>query len=206
MELYCRGPVPYGKQPQPDAVTDRVTGLKQVYGQLIFGGMDTSRFESNSVSFTLADDITRDIVVAVQSIAYSGDSQKMLLSDPIYASIDSTDPNIWLPAAACRQFEEVFGLTLDNDTGLYLVNDTHHSDLLATDAQVTFVLSDSPSGGEAVSVILPYQAFAREVKYPKADNDSYYFPLKQAANDTQYILGRTFLQEAHVIPSMCCIP
>ncbi|KAG9669627.1 acid protease, partial [Aureobasidium melanogenum] len=161
--------------------------LKQVYGQLIFGGMDTSRFESNSVSFTLADDITRDIVVAVQSIAYSGDSQKMLLSDPIYASIDSTDPNIWLPAAACRQFEEVFGLTLDNDTGLYLVNDTHHSDLLATDAQVTFVLSDSPSGGEAVSVILPYQAFAREVKYPKADNDSYYFPLKQAANDTQYL-------------------
>ena len=77
--------------------------------------MDLSRFVANDVSFTLADDIGRDIVVAVQSISFTGHSQAVLLSDPIYAFIDSTDPNIWLPAAACAKFEEAFGIALDKE-------------------------------------------------------------------------------------------
>lgn len=160
--------------------------------------MDTSRFTSNSVSFTLAEDITRDIVVAVSSISYSGTTQITLLQDPIYAFIDSTDPSLWLPAEACRLFEQAFGITVDNTTGLYLVNDSLHSDLLATDAEVTFQLSDSLTGGESVAITLPYSAFALQATYPKVENTSYYFPLREAANETQYTLGRAFLQEAYV--------
>ncbi|KFZ00555.1 hypothetical protein V500_01034 [Pseudogymnoascus sp. VKM F-4518 (FW-2643)] len=172
--------------------------LKEVYGQLIFGGYDTSRFTSNSVFFTLAQDVTRDIVVSLQSIAYSGTVQTSLLTSPILIFIDSTEPNLWLPETACQQFETAFGLTFDNTTGLYLVNDSHHQTLLTENAQVSFRLSDSPSGGEAVNIVLPYSAFDLKAEHPMVTNSSNYFPLKKAANDTQYTLGRTFLQEAYL--------
>ena len=162
----------------------------------IFGGYDTSRFTSNSVSFTLAQDVTRDIVVALQSISYSGTVQTSLLSSPILIFIDSTETNLWLPESACQQFVSAFGLTLDNTTGLYLVNESHHQTLLTENAQVSFGLSDSLSGGEVVHIVLPYSAFGLKAEYPMVTNSSNYFPLKKAANDTQYTLGRTFLQEA----------
>ncbi|OBT88774.1 hypothetical protein VE02_02393 [Pseudogymnoascus sp. 03VT05] len=172
--------------------------LKQVYGQLIFGGYDTSRFTSNSVSFTLAQDVTRDIVVSLQSISYSGTAQTSLLASPILIFIDSTDPNLWLPETACQQFETAFGLTLDGTTGLYLINDSHHQTVLTENAQVRFRLSDTPTGGEAVTIVLPYSAFDLQAEYPMVTNSSRYFPLKRAANETQYTLGRTFLQEAYL--------
>lgn len=172
-------------------------GLKQVYGQLIFSGYDTSRFEENSVSFTMADDITRDLLVNLQSISYSGSTSATLLSDPIDIFIDSTDPNIWLPGDVCDAFEKAFDLELDNKTGLYLVNETHHNDLLATDAQVSFRISDGDSGA-TVNIALPYAAFDLTAMAPLVSNSSHYFPLKRASNSTQYTLGRTFLQEAFV--------
>lgn len=174
------------------------TGLKEVYGQLIFSGYDTSRFTENSISFTMADDVTRDLVVALQSISYSGSSSATLLSSSIDIFIDSTDPNIWLPDDVCDAFESAFGLTLDNTTGLYLVNETHRNTLLDDDAEVAFTLSDVSSGGSTVTVTLPYAAFDLTAEYPLVANTSYYFPLKRASNSTQYTLGRTFLQEACV--------
>lgn len=167
-----------------------------MFGQLIFSGYDTSRFTENSVSFTMADDVTRDLVVVLQSIGYSGSNSATLLSDPIDIYIDSTDPNLWLPDAVCDAFEEAFGLELDKITGLYLVNDTHHTTLLNSGAEVSFRLSDVRSGGDTVRIVLPYDAFDLMAEYPLVDNTSYYFPLKRAANATQYTLGRTFLQEA----------
>ncbi|XXH03417.1 hypothetical protein Hte_009819 [Hypoxylon texense] len=172
--------------------------LKQVYGQLILSGYDTSRFKENSATFTMADDITRDLVVVLQSISYSGSTSTTLLSDPINIYIDSTDPNLWLPDSVCDAFEQAFGLTLDGDSGLYLVNDTHHTQLLNSDAQVTFRLSDVTEGGDAVTVTLPYGAFDLTAEPPLVGNQSYYFPLKRAANETQYTLGRVFLQEAYL--------
>jgi hypothetical protein len=152
----------------------------------------------NSVSFTMADDVTRDLVVVLQSISYSGSTTTTLLSSAIDIFIDSTDPNIWLPGDACDAFEAAFGLTLDNTTGLYLVNETHRNTLLDSNAEVSFMLSDVESGGDTVSITLPYAAFDLTAEYPLVDNTSYYFPLKRANNSTQYTLGRTFLQEAYV--------
>jgi hypothetical protein len=179
-----------------DLLNSFLSGLKQVYGQLIFSGYDQSRFTSNSVSFTMADDITRDLVVYLQSISYSGSTSSILLSNPIDIFIDSTDPNLWLPDSVCNEFEKAFGLTMDNDSGLYLVNDTQNTELLNSEAEVTFRLSDVGTGGDAVVITLPYEAFALTAKPPLVDNSSYYFPLKRAANSTQYTLGRVFLQEA----------
>ncbi|KAI1763585.1 acid protease [Hypoxylon sp. FL1150] len=172
--------------------------LKQVYGQLILSGYDTSRFQENSATFTMADDLTRDLVVVLQSISYSGTTSSTLLSDPINIFIDSTDPNLWLPESVCDAFEQAFGLTLDSESGLYLVNDTQHTQLQNADAEVTFRLSDVSEGGEAVTVTLPYGAFDLTAMPPLVGNESYYFPLKRAANETQYTLGRAFLQEAYL--------
>ncbi|KAK4179594.1 aspartic peptidase domain-containing protein [Triangularia setosa] len=172
--------------------------LKQVYGQLVFSGYDTSRFRENSVSFSLAEDITRNLVVAVQSISYSGSNSATLLSDPIEMFIDSTDPNIWLPEEACEAFEEAFGLELDDESGLYLVNETHRNRLLDSDAQVSFRLSDVRSGGDTVTIVLPYAAFDLTAKVPLVANSRHYFPLRRANSSSQYTLGRTFLQEAYL--------
>ncbi|KAI0509651.1 aspartic peptidase domain-containing protein [Xylaria bambusicola] len=172
--------------------------LKQVYGQLILSGYDTSRFVENEASFTMAGDVTRDLVVVLQSISYSGSTSTTLLSDPIDIFIDSTDPNLWLPGDVCDAFEQAFGLMFDSNSDLYLVNETQHTTLLNSDAEVTFRLSDVQSGGDAVRIVLPYAAFDLTAKYPLVENESYYFPLKRAANSTQYTLGRTFLQEAYL--------
>ncbi|KAH8885282.1 acid protease [Thozetella sp. PMI_491] len=173
--------------------------LKQVHGQLILGGYDDSRFVPNSVSFTMADDTTRDLVVALQSISYTGSTQASLLDSPINIYIDSTDPFLWLPESACKHFESVFGLTLDNSTGMYLLSDTHHSELQASGAEVAFHLSDVLSGGASMTIILPYAAFDLQAGPPLLGNSSsYYFPLKRAANESQFTLGRTFLQEAYL--------
>jgi hypothetical protein len=144
----------------------------------------------------LAGDIDRDIVVGIQSIIYSGTTQANLLSTPTYAFIESTDPNIWLPEAACQEFEKAFGISIDESTGLYLMNTTQYAQLEATNAQVTFTLGNSLTGGETVNIILPFSAFALPASYPLTSNDTYYFPLKKAANDSQVTLGRAFLQEA----------
>lgn len=172
--------------------------LKSVYGQLIFSGYDTSRFTENLVSFTMAEDVTRDLVVALQSISYSGATSATILSNPINIYIDSTDPNLWLPDEACDAFEQAFGLTLDSASGLYLINDTHHNDLVDSKAQVTFRISDVAAGGDTVTIVLPYDAFDLTAKYPLVANSSHYFPLKRANSSGQYTLGRTFLQEAYL--------
>ncbi|EXK23969.1 hypothetical protein FOMG_19283 [Fusarium oxysporum f. sp. melonis 26406] len=172
--------------------------LKKVYGQLIFSGYDSSRFIENSVTFTMADDVTRDLIVALQAITYSGADEAQFLASPIHIYIDSTDPNIWLPGHAVDAFESAFDLTLDNSTGLYLVNDSHHAKLLASNAEVAFRLSDVLDGGSTVTITLPYHAFDLKAEYPLVDTASYYFPLKCATNESQYTLGRVFLQEAYL--------
>lgn len=142
------------------------------------------------------EDIDRDIVVAIQSITYSGTTQAVLLSTPTFAFIESTDPNIWLPEAACKAFEEAFNISIDNSTGLYLINATHYAQLQAANPQVTFTLANSLSGGETVNIVLPFNALGLSTSYPFTPNDTYYFPLRKAANDSQNTLGRAFLQEA----------
>ena len=137
--------------------------------------------------------------MAVQSVYSTEESGKTtnLLSDGILAYIDSTVPYIILPPSACEEFENAFGLEYDDASGLYLVSDTLHTSLQSRDANFTFVLSNTISGGSTISITLPYAAFDLSVSSPHVNNTSKYFPLKRG-NDTTYTLGRTFLQEALV--------
>ncbi|KAL9011179.1 MAG: hypothetical protein Q9173_003953 [Seirophora scorigena] len=82
--------------------------------------------------------------------------------------------NIWLPFEACKVFEKVFGIAFDETSGLYCT--------------------------ATANITLPYAGFDLQLSlYPNAPNASRYFPLRRAANESQYTLGRTFLQEIYLI-------
>ena len=121
------------------------------------------------------------------------------LSLGVFALVESTATQIWLPGSVCDTFADAFGLTYDNDTGFYLVNDTMHNRLQELQPTLTFTLGDSLTDQNRVEITLPYAALDLQVKYPYYLNPRHYFPIRRGANETQYTLGRTFLQEAYVV-------
>lgn len=174
--------------------------MKKVLASLTLGGYDESRFTPNDLSFEFAPDNQRDLVVGIQSITSTdqGGTTHNLLPSGILAYVDSTVPQIWLPSDACRAFEKAFGLTYNEVSKVYPVNDTLHKKLLAQNANITFTLGNTETGGKTVDIVLPYQSFDLQASTPFVQNNTRYFPLQQADNETQYTLGRTFLQEALV--------
>ncbi|KAL8916192.1 MAG: hypothetical protein Q9172_006411 [Xanthocarpia lactea] len=175
--------------------------FKKVLGSLTLGGYDASRRPPNdTITFTFADDISRDLVVGLQSVEYSDTrtTGRRLLPEGILTFIDSTVPHLWLPLDACRAFESAFGLTYDNATDLYLVNSTLHDALTKQNASISFTLGNGVQGGETVNITFPYASFDLQVSSPIVPVPTRYFPLRRADNDTQYTLGRAFLQESYL--------
>lgn len=172
---------------------------------LTLGGYDASRFIDNNVQFHFPRTSNSDIIVAIQSIntpsqIKSSPSPTEMLPGAIYAYLDATVPQIWLPLEACKAFEYEFGLVYDNATELYLVNNTLHQSLLERNASVTFKIAQGLTSAETMSITLPYAAFdlTATPPYQSLSTSSRYFPLRRAANETQYTIGRTFFQEAYL--------
>ena len=155
------------------------------------------------MSFFLAPDISRDLVVGLQSVTstHANGSDASLLSSTILTFIDSTLPYIILPREACLAFENVFGLMWNNSLGVYVVNDTLHRNLIAHNPNFTFRIADSNTVGPTVptvDIVMPYASFDLSIDYPLVPDNTRCFMLQWAQNSSQYTLGRTFLQEAYV--------
>jgi hypothetical protein len=121
-------------------------------------------------------------------------------SDPVTALIDSTVPHLWLPRSVCDAFEQAFGLTYDPNTDLYIFNDSaKHSQLLQDKPSIVIALGNDNDPSGLVQITLPFAALDLEASYPIYANTTPYFPLRRATNDSQYTLGRAFLQEAYVV-------
>lgn len=174
-----------------------------MFGSLTFGGYDLSRLVPNNVTFDMAPDISRNLVVGLQSITSTAanGSTISLLPNSILTFIDSTLPFLYLPLQSCQAFANAFNLTYNETDRLYTVSDTVHQSLTASNPNFTFQIGNSQTGGPTVDIVLPYASFDLLASYPRVLNTTRYFPLKIGANDTQYALGRTFLQEAYVILS-----
>lgn len=163
-------------------------------GSLTLGGFDSTQFLANNVTFAFNQVDDRDLTVIIDKIVMTTRNDSAdLLTDSIAAYIDSTVPYFYLPLEVCQRFEDSFGIVWDNDVQAYLVNDTLHSSLQAQNATVTFTLG---SLAESVNISLPYAAFDLIAEYPLVTETSHYFPLMRATNQSQYTLGRAFLQEA----------
>ncbi|KAK4554149.1 hypothetical protein LTR86_008676 [Recurvomyces mirabilis] len=170
---------------------------------LTLGGYDTSRFTPSYISFSMDADNSRPLQVGVQGAIAEGalgGAGVNLWQTPTYHFIDSTLPHIWLPSDTCDAFVAAFGLTYDNTTDLFLINSTMRQKWLNDRPTVTFVLANTTVvGGPTQTIELPYAAFDMQASYPYYQNATNYFPIRRAANDSQYTIGRAFLQEAYLI-------
>lgn len=175
--------------------------IPKLPGSLTLGGYDKSRFTANEITFPFGTDDSRVLTIGIQSVTASNTltGTVTLLSNQILSLIDSTVPQIWLPRTVCDSFEQAFGLTYDPHTDLYLVNSTIHNTLQTLKPSVSFVLGNTGNPADTISITLLYSAFDLQARHPIYENATNYFPLRRAANDTQYVLGRTFLQEAYII-------
>jgi hypothetical protein len=54
------------------------------------------------------------------------------------------------------------------------------------------------TGGNTTVIQLPYAAFDLQASYPIFTNTTNYFPIRRADNESQYAIGRVFLQEAYI--------
>ena len=113
--------------------------------------------------------------------------------------VDSTQPWIYLPSEACTAFERQFNLQYNSAVASYVVSDEQHDVLMASNPNITFTIADSKDGGPTVDIVLPYSSFDLELKPPLARENARYFPIAPAQNESQYTLGRTFLQEAYEV-------
>ena len=197
-----------------------VLGLKSVPASLVLGGFDANRFEPHNVTFDLDPDqnpvvALNEITVTAQPLPSSkprlgwpDNTLKLLGSDEASLfTIDSSTPYLWLPEAVCLEFERAFGLTYDETIELYTFgsNSTQHQVLVNWNMTFQFNVADLPGSSNSVSLSLPYDAFDLQLSYPypgwnasQSSPPTNYFPLRKAANNTQYTLGRTFLQETYL--------
>lgn len=118
------------------------------------------------------------------------------VSQPISLAIDSTVPQLYLPKEICERFENAFGVVWASNSNTYTVNATAQSLLQNANPNITFMLADPQ--GSTLNITFPYSAFNATVQTNTTSPGFLPFPLKRAMNDTQYTLGRTFLQEAYV--------
>jgi hypothetical protein len=151
----------------------------------------------------MSPDNERDLVVGVAGLTAStttNNNINLLTRDDLNMFIDSTIAEMWLPADVCKAFEDAFGLKYDNKTNLYLVDDTLHQSLLAQKPSITFTIGQKYTTNATLQITLPYAAMDLEASppYRGLQQKSRYFPLRRGANSTQWVLGRTFLQEAYL--------
>ncbi len=170
--------------------------LKQVPGSLTLGGYDASKFTPNNFTFSFAADDSRPLTVGLQSIqatnTFYGDMS--LLQTGVLSLIDSTVPEIWLPASSCTIFEAAFGLQFDPTTDRYIIDAQTHGNLTEKNPVLTFRLGNAADGVDGVYISLPYAAFDLVADYPIYSNATRYFPLRRGNDQTGYIWEGSFFK------------
>ncbi|KAI7154410.1 acid protease [Hortaea werneckii] len=178
------------------------------YGSLILGGYDKARSQGNNLTIPLGGPDNQTLGVGVVNIlaenTANGTVSLWRVSSPLIATIDSTVSQLWLPQSVCDLFASTFSLDFDNTTGLYLVNETMHEQLTQSNPSVSFMIgpnttdTSASAGADNLNIVLPYAAFDLQAGIPLYNSSTNYFPIRVAANESQYTLGRTFLQETYL--------
>ena len=112
--------------------------------------------------------------------------------------IDSTISQLWLPNETCQAFADAYGLTFNSLKLQYLISDDQHDKNVKNNPVASFKVGNLIQGGDTVTINFPYAAFDLYFLDPKVMSPTpyRYFPLRQGTGPKQYVLGRTFLQEA----------
>ena len=172
-------------------------------GSLTLGGYDMSQIGSAKTSFTLAANDPRPLKAQLKSVLGQRtlNGTMALLTTPIQVVIDTALPYMWLPRNACDTIAAAYGLVYQSDNQFYMADPTFRRQLLGKQPTLTFVFEGTDGG--TVDMVLPYAALdlnLTDFVYYSQPNQTYpYFPLRRAVNETQYTLGRAFMQEAYII-------
>ena len=170
---------------------------------MVIGGYDQNALQSPSISVPVAANNSRSLVTQMQSLVVANTLTGTLSAafglPSLQLAIDTGVSQLWLPKVICDKLEESLGLTFDSSTELYLVNDTTRAKLLDLAPEFTFTLAANDTSSETVNIVLPYAAFDLEVSQPFYNTSRRYFPIRRAADEKLYVLGRTFLQEAYLV-------
>lgn len=170
---------------------------------MVIGGYDQNALQSPSISIPVATNNSRSLVTRMQSLVVANTLTGTLSAafglPSLQLAIDTGVSQLWLPKVICDKLEEALGLTFDPSTELYLVNDTIRNKLLDLAPEFTFTLAANATSSETVNIVLPYAAFDLMVSQPFYNTSRHYFPIRRAAGEKLYVLGRTFLQEAYLV-------
>ena len=182
---------------------------KGVPNSLTLGGYDANRLVPHNTTFTLNPSQNPEVYIDSITVQNSTMSNDLVLSpDRISAVIDSSTPYLWFPKVACDRFANSLGLVYDSTLNLYTFpdNSSQRDVLQRSNLTFTFSLSDVSVSPNLVTIRLPYVAFDLQLRFPAIPNtvagaanaQKFYFPLRQAASEDQYTIGRVFLQEAYL--------
>ncbi|OAL06033.1 acid protease, partial [Phaeosphaeriaceae sp. SRC1lsM3a] len=172
----------------------------KVFGSLVLGGFDSTRFEPNSLTFPLGADLSLDLQVAIQRISINGtdgsDSSPSLIT-----YISTLVPDIWLPKSVCDIFAKAYSLSYNATTDDFFVNSTMHELNLSRQPVARFEIGPDTSG-PSILIRLPYWNFYLAAQATNSGSGKteqmFRFPIRTALNDSQYVLGRAFLQSAYL--------
>ena len=175
---------------------------RKVPASLVLGGYDLSRSsEPLTIDINIVD-MAKALTVALQDIIVTNTlngTLSMVDNERILAPIDSSIPEIWLPKSVCDRFESAFGLEYHDGTGRYVLTDQARDRLRELKPTLTFTIgADAVTGGNTTLIQIPYEAFDLQIGYPIFANATNYFPIRRANNESQYAIGRAFLQEAYI--------
>lgn len=192
-----------------------------VFGSLTMGGYDKNRRIGKEALFPMYDDIETPLMVSLNSLTISNtaDASSNLLSQsdsgfnsstidkpgPIPIRIDSSRPFIYLPPWTCDAIAKILGLQLqeepgDAETAYYFLTDKTAAKLSASNISMTFMINSigDHTKDSSIRISLPYSALIQTLSYPLNEQARPYIPIRRATNPNQYVLGRTFLQEAYL--------
>lgn len=174
-------------------------GSTKIPASLTLGGYDQGR-SGEAVKIPINDDDDRLLTIAVQNIAVTDSLQGdvELSSSAILVPIDSSVTDLWLPKSICDEFESAFGLQYNAQTNRYILESKNHTLLQKNDPVLNFTIGSQLAGGTITTIQFPYSAFDLQAGLPIFADTLNYFPIRRAANETQYMIGRVFLQEAYL--------
>ena len=179
-------------------------------GSLTLGGYDGSRFGAHNTTFEFTKNDLFKLTVGIQSIEVSIGSvppTRAIVGDQILSFLDPSTSFIWLNESLCESIASTLNLTYNAELDLYTIEDNVRRTHLADGVNVTFVLTNNlVDTSQTINITLPYNAFDLNLTAGYVTPGSAtlsgnisYFPIHRAENPDQYILGRTFFQEAYVI-------
>ncbi|KAG9257344.1 aspartic peptidase domain-containing protein [Emericellopsis atlantica] len=194
---------------------------------ITMGGFDSSRFINHDIDFTVTkqDTLLRTLVRGIEvetdgnETPSNWNSSVEALSGwdaPFVALIDTATPFLWFPDQVCDAFAQALNLTYDVTLGLYTIDNDqyqqhHNSDALGfrftlSSTDNTDDLGDPMNTPGVVNITVPIKALISTVQYP-FDNEAIkygdpavpYFSLRRSGDNSTYVIGRSFFQEAYLL-------